>query len=164
VHVTGDAGYVPAIAAREALPADLRDRYRAFPFLHDEMTDALAAADLLVGRAGASTLAEAAAFALPVAIVPYPHASGHQRRNAEAYVDAGAAVLVEDEALDADRLVEVAGLLSDPARHARMSAAARDQARPDAAAAVGDLVMAVALRRPLPSAADIDAVARGSRP
>jgi len=164
VHVTGDAGYAPAIAAREALPADLRDRYRAFPFLHDEMTDALAAADLLVGRAGASTLAEAAAFALPVAIVPYPHASGHQRRNAEAYVDAGAAVLVEDEALDADRLVEVAGLLSDPARHARMSAAARDQARPDAAAAVGDLVMAVALRRPLPSAADIDAVARGSRP
>jgi len=164
VHVTGDAGYAPAIAAREALPPDLRDRYRPFPFLHDEMTDALAAADLLVGRAGASTLAEAAAFALPVAIVPYPHASGHQRRNAEAYVDAGAAVLVEDEALDADRLVEVAGLLSDPTRHARMSAAARDQARPDAAAAVGDLVMAVALREQLPSAAEIEAVARGSRP
>ena len=123
----------------------------------------LAAADLLVGRAGASTLAEAAAFALPVAIVPYPHASGHQRRNAEAYAEAGAAVLVEDEALDADSLVEVAGLLADPARHALMSAAARDQARPDAAGAVGDLVMAVALRKPLPTAMEIDAVARGSR-
>jgi UDP-N-acetylglucosamine--N-acetylmuramyl-(pentapeptide) pyrophosphoryl-undecaprenol N-acetylglucosamine transferase len=98
-----------------------------------------------------------------VAIVPYPHASGHQRRNAEACVEAGAAVLVEDDALDADSLVEVAGLLADPARHALMSAAARDQARPDAAAAVADLVMAVALREPLPTAAEIDAVARGSR-
>jgi UDP-N-acetylglucosamine--N-acetylmuramyl-(pentapeptide) pyrophosphoryl-undecaprenol N-acetylglucosamine transferase len=163
VHVTGDAGYGSAITARETLPEDLRDRYRPFPFLYEEMTDALAAADLLVGRAGASTLAEAAAFALPVAIVPYPHASGHQRRNAEVYAEAGAAVLVEDDALDADSLVEVAGLLADPARHAVMSAAARDQARPDAAGAVGDLVMAVALREPLPTAAEIEAIARGSR-
>jgi len=164
VHVTGDAGYGPAIAAREALPEHLRDRYRPFPFLHDEMTDALAAADLAVGRAGASTLAEAAAFALPMAIVPYPHAAGHQRRNAEAYARAGAAVLIEDEALDADRLVEAAGLLADPARHALMSASAREAARPAAAAAVGDLVLAVALREPLPTQAEIDAAARGSRP
>ncbi len=163
VHVTGDAGYGPAIAAREALPVDLRDRYRPFAFLHDEMTDALAAADLAVGRAGASTLAEAAAFALPTAIVPYPHAAGHQRRNAEAYAETGAAVLIEDEAFDADRLVEVAGLLADPSRHALMSAAAREAARPAAAAAVGDLVMAVALRSALPAQAEVDAAARGSR-
>jgi len=164
VHVTGDAGYGPAIAAREALPAGLRDRYRPFPFLHDEMTDALAAADLAVGRAGASPLAEAAAFALPMAIVPYPHAAGHQRRNAEAYAEAGAAVLIEDDTLDADRLVEAAGLLADPARHALMSAAAREAARPAAAAAVGDLVMAVALREALPTQAEIDAAARRSLP
>ncbi|MCJ7711857.1 MAG: UDP-N-acetylglucosamine--N-acetylmuramyl-(pentapeptide) pyrophosphoryl-undecaprenol N-acetylglucosamine transferase [Chloroflexi bacterium] len=163
VHVTGDAGYGPAIVAREALPVDLRDRYRPFAFLHDEMTDALAAADLAVGRAGASTLAEAAAFALPTAIVPYPHAAGHQRRNAEAYAETGAAVLIEDEAFDADRLVEVAGLLADPSRHALMSAAAREAARPAAAVAVGDLVMAVALRSALPVQADVDAAARGSR-
>ena len=161
IHVTGDEGYAQAVGARGALPEHLRDRYRPFPFLHDEMTDALAAADLAVGRAGASTLAEAAAFAPPVAIVPYPHASGHQRRNAEAYATGGAAVLVEDEALDADRLVEIAGLLADPARHAGMSAAAREAARPGAASAIGDLVMAVALRRPLPAQAEIDAAARG---
>ncbi|HEU0244659.1 MAG TPA: glycosyltransferase [Candidatus Limnocylindrales bacterium] len=164
VHVTGEDGYAPAIAARETLPAGLRDRYRPYPFLHDDMTLALAAADLAVGRAGASTLAEAAAFALPTAIVPYPHAAGHQRRNAEAFAAAGAAILVEDEDLDADRLVEVAGLLADPARHAAMSAAARDLARPDAADAVAELVLAVALREPLPSQADIVAMARGSRP
>ena len=119
VHVTGDDGYAAALAARETLPEALRDRYRPYPFLHEEMTAALAAADLAVGRAGASTLAEAAAFALPTAIVPYPHAAGHQRLNAESFAAAGAAILIEDEDLDADRLVEVAGLLADPARHAR---------------------------------------------
>ena len=165
VHVTGDAGYAAALAAREALPAELRDRYRPAPFLHgDDMTAALAAADLAIGRAGASTLAEAAAFALPTVIVPYPHAAGHQRLNAESFADAGAALLIEDEALDPDRLVEAAGLLADPARHAAMSAAARELARPGAAAAVADLVLAVAHREPLPAGAEIDAVARRSRP
>jgi UDP-N-acetylglucosamine--N-acetylmuramyl-(pentapeptide) pyrophosphoryl-undecaprenol N-acetylglucosamine transferase len=164
VHVTGEGGYADAIAAREALPEALRDRYRPFPFLHEDMTAALCAADLAVGRAGASTLAEAAAFALPTAIVPYPHAAGHQRRNAEAFAAAGAAILVEDEAFDADRLVEVAGLLADPVRHAEMSVAARDLARPRAADAVADLVLAVAHGDALPTQAEIDATARGSRP
>ena len=164
VHVTGDAGYAAALAARETLPEALRDRYRPHAFLYgDEMTRALAAADLAVGRAGASSIAEAAAFALPMAIVPYPHASGHQRRNAELHAAAGAAVLVEDEDLDADRLVEVAGLLADPAAHAAMSAAARDLARPDAADAVADLVLASAHREALPSQEEIEAVARGRR-
>ena len=163
VHVTGDDGYAAALARRAALPEDLRDRYRPYAFLHgDEMTAALAAADLAVGRAGASTLAECAAFALPTAIVPYPHAAGHQRLNAESFAEAGAAVIVEDDDLDADRLVEVAGLLADPARHAAMSAAARDLARPGAATAVADLVLAVAAHGPLPEAADIEATARGS--
>lgn len=164
VHVTGDTAYAAALAAREALPADLRDRYRPFPFFHEDMTQALAAADLAVGRAGASTLAEAAAFALPMAIVPYPHAGGHQRRNAEAFVAAGAGVMIEDEAFDADRLLEVAGVLSDPSRHAAMSAAARDEARPSAAAAVADLLLAVAGRTPLPTQERIDAVARRPLP
>ena len=164
VHVTGEGAYAAAVAARETLPEDLRDRYRPFPFLHDDMTAALAAADLAVGRAGASTLAEAAAFALPTAIVPYPHAAGHQRRNAEAFAEAGAAILVEDEDFDAERLLEVAGLLADPSRHAAMSAAARELARPNAADAVADLVLAVALGESLPDAAEIEATARGRRP
>jgi len=164
VHVTGDAGYGPAIAARERLPVEVRDRYRPYPFLREEMTAALAAADLAVVRAGASTLAEAAAFALPLVIVPYPHAAGHQRRNAELYAQSGAAILIEDEAFDADRLIEAAGLLVEPQRHAAMSAAARELARPDAAEAVADLVIAVAMRDTLPGVDEIEAVARGARP
>ncbi len=162
IHVTGEDGYAAARSAREQLPAEFRDRYRPFAFLHEDMTAALAAADLAVGRAGSSTLAEAAAFALPTAIVPYPHAAGHQRRNAESYAASGAALLVDDADFNADRLVEVAGLLADPAAHARMSAAARDAARPHAAAAVADLVLAVATRSALPDQDTVAATAKGA--
>jgi len=163
VHVTGEPGYAPALAARERLPDPLRQRYQPYPFLRDEMTLALAAADLAVGRAGASTLAEAAAFRLPVAIVPYPHAAGHQRANAEAHVATGAGLLVEDADFDAAALLRVAELLSDPQRHAAMSAAAFALARPGAADAVAVLVRAAAERRPLPVPETIERIARGGR-
>lgn len=162
VHVTGDAGYAEALAGREALPSDLRARYQPHPFLRDDMLTALAAADLVVGRAGSSTLAEATALGLPMVVVPYPHAAGHQRANARQLVEAGAARLVEDEAFDAEALLEAAAILDDPARHLAMSAAARDLGRPGAADAVADLVLAVARRQPLPSVDAIERRARGS--
>jgi UDP-N-acetylglucosamine--N-acetylmuramyl-(pentapeptide) pyrophosphoryl-undecaprenol N-acetylglucosamine transferase len=159
VHVTGDDGYADALAAREALPAEVRDRYRPYPFLRDDMTAALAAADLVVGRAGSSTLAEVAAFGLPMVVVPYPHAAGHQRANARTLVDAGAAVFVEDEDFDADALVRAAEILDDPRRHLEMAAAARALGRPGAAAAVTEIVLALAERRPLPDAAAVERLA-----
>jgi len=161
LHVTGDAGYADALAGREALPAQVRERYRPVPFLADEMADALAAADLLVGRAGSSTLAEAAAFGLPLVCVPYPHAAGHQRANARALVEAGAARLVGDEAFDADALLAAAALLDDSAALGTMRAAALAVGRPGAAEAVAALVLAAAARRPLPEPAEIERIARG---
>src|SRR4051794_13590462 len=128
IHVTGESGYAAALAKKGALPEPVRARYQPFPFLRDEMTDALAAADLALGRAGASTLAEAAAFGLPLAIVPYPHAAGHQIANATAHIEAGAGVLIADEAFDAPALLGTADILADPVRHAAMSAAARSLA------------------------------------
>jgi UDP-N-acetylglucosamine--N-acetylmuramyl-(pentapeptide) pyrophosphoryl-undecaprenol N-acetylglucosamine transferase len=161
IHVTGEDGYAAALTAREALPADRRDRYRPHPFLRDDMLAALAAADLVVGRGGSSTLAEACALGLPIIIVPYPHAAGHQRANARELVEAGAARLVDDEDFDADALLEAAALLDDPARHLEMAAAARGLGRPGAADAVADLVQAVARREPLPDRDVIEARARG---
>jgi UDP-N-acetylglucosamine--N-acetylmuramyl-(pentapeptide) pyrophosphoryl-undecaprenol N-acetylglucosamine transferase len=155
LHVTGEAGYAEMLAVREGLPPDRRDRYRPYPFLADEMTAALAAADLVVGRAGSSTLAEAAAFGLPMVCVPYPHAGGHQRANAEAYAATGAARVVDDADFDADALVAAARLLDDPAGHLAMSAAARAAARPGAADAVARLVVAAATRAGYPPAAEI---------
>jgi UDP-N-acetylglucosamine--N-acetylmuramyl-(pentapeptide) pyrophosphoryl-undecaprenol N-acetylglucosamine transferase len=160
VHVAGESGYAAALSAREGLPEEQRARYRPYPFLRDEMVPALAAADLVVGRAGSSTLAEVTALGLPMVVVPYPHAAGHQRANAEILAAAGAARLVEDDAFDADALLEAASILDDPETHVRMAAAARELGRPGAADAVAELVRAVALRRPLPDAA---VVARRSR-
>jgi UDP-N-acetylglucosamine--N-acetylmuramyl-(pentapeptide) pyrophosphoryl-undecaprenol N-acetylglucosamine transferase len=162
IHLTGDDGYARALADREALPEERRDRYHPFPFLRDEMLAALAAADLVVGRAGSSTLAEVTAFGLPIVIVPYPHAAGHQTANARQLVDAGAGRLVEDAAFDADALLDAAALLEDPAAHAEMSAAARSLGRPGAADAVADLVVAAAGRGTLPDAATIERRSRGS--
>jgi UDP-N-acetylglucosamine--N-acetylmuramyl-(pentapeptide) pyrophosphoryl-undecaprenol N-acetylglucosamine transferase len=161
IHVTGDDGYAAALAGREDLPESRRGRYRPYPFLRDDMLAALAAADLVVGRAGSSTLAEVTAMGLPMVVVPYPHAAGHQRANAASLVEAGAARLIDDEAFDAQTLLDAAGLLEDPASHAAMSGAARALARPGAAAAVAELVLAAATRAPLPEPAEIERRARG---
>ena len=143
-------------------PPSSRGRYKPYPFLRAEMTDALVAADLLVGRAGSSTLAEASALGLPMVVVPYPHASAHQVANARALADAGAARIVADEDLDAARLIDAAGLLARPAELERMRDAARGFGRPGAANAVADLVMALAQRRPLPEAATVERLSRAA--
>jgi len=162
IHVTGDAGYEAAVEGRDALPAEMRSRYRPERFLATGMDAALAAADLVVGRAGSSTLSEVAAFGLPMVVVPYPHAAGHQRRNAEEMVRAGAALLVEDQAFDAEALLTAAALLEQPAERAAMAAAALSLARPGAAAAVAELVLAAAERRHFPDPARVEAISRGA--
>jgi UDP-N-acetylglucosamine--N-acetylmuramyl-(pentapeptide) pyrophosphoryl-undecaprenol N-acetylglucosamine transferase len=161
IHVTGDDGYAAALSGREGLSDAGRRRYRPYPFLREEMLAALAAADLVVGRAGSSTLAEVAAMGLPMVVVPYPHAAGHQRANAASLVEAGAARLVEDEDFDAGALLDAARLLEDPVAHAAMSAAARGLGRPGAAAAVADLVLSAASREPFPDRIEIERLARG---
>jgi UDP-N-acetylglucosamine--N-acetylmuramyl-(pentapeptide) pyrophosphoryl-undecaprenol N-acetylglucosamine transferase len=162
IHVTGEDGYPAALVAKEELAPAARHRYRPYPFLRDEMLIALAAADLIVGRAGSSTLAEAAALGLPMVVVPYPHAAGHQRANAASLVEAGAARLVDDAAFDAVALLDAASLLDDPTAHATMSAAARSLGRPGAAAAVAELILAAADRRPPPDAEWVQQIARGA--
>jgi UDP-N-acetylglucosamine--N-acetylmuramyl-(pentapeptide) pyrophosphoryl-undecaprenol N-acetylglucosamine transferase len=128
------------------------------------MLPALVAADLVVGRAGASTLAEITALGVPSVIVPYPHAAGHQEANARVLADAGAARLVPDEAFDADALVGAADLLAPDADDSRaaMAAAARSLGRPGAADAVAALVMAAAEHRPFPPADEIERISRGA--
>lgn len=117
---------------------------RLKPYLGD-MSDAYAAADLVVCRAGATSIAELSVLGLPAILVPYPHATAdHQRHNAAALVGSGAAVAIDDEVLDSATLVtQVSALLDDPRRMAAMSAAARAWARPDAAEGLAVLILAV---------------------
>jgi UDP-N-acetylglucosamine--N-acetylmuramyl-(pentapeptide) pyrophosphoryl-undecaprenol N-acetylglucosamine transferase len=162
LHVTGESGYAAALAQREQLPADRRSRYRPYPFLRDDMLAALVATDLVVGRAGSSTVAEVTALGIPAVIVPYPHAAGHQGANAEILAAAGAARIVADEAFDADALVAASKILFEEPTRIAMAAAARRFGRPGAADAIAALVLALAERRPLPDAATIETIARGA--
>lgn len=101
-----------------------------------------AAADVVVGRAGGTTVAELAAVGLPSVLVPLPLApNDHQTANAMALVGAGAAVLVPDGELTTERLLaELGPLLDDPGRLSAMGEAGRRIAHPDAAERVADVV------------------------
>ena len=117
--------------------------YRQVAF-EDHMDRLYEAVDVMVCRAGASTVAELAVAGVPSVLVPLPGAPGdHQSANARALVDAGAAVLVPDAACEPGRLAsDLEGLLGDHARLEAMGEAARRLGRPDAADRIGALVVA----------------------
>lgn len=135
----------------KAEEAATRDAYTAaaapatvLAFTH-EMHLALAAADVVVSRAGASTLAELTALGKPSILLPYPyHRDRHQHANARMLVDAGAAILLED-LLDAERngppLLAALDRLADAALRENMSGAARALGRPEAARSVAEWLL-----------------------
>ena len=134
-HQTGepDVELVRAAYDKAGLTADVR------PFI-DDMGRQLGRADLIVCRAGATTLAELTAAGKPALLVPFPSATDdHQRKNAEALGAVGAAEVLLQRAMTgrvlADRIV---ALVADDDARARMSAAARAMARPGAATAIVD--------------------------
>lgn len=130
VHV---AGPHEADAVRSGIGNEADGRWQVHEYL-GFMGDAIAAADLVVCRAGATTIAELTALGATSILVPYPFATDdHQTKNAATLVAHGAAVLVADSELDGDRLgSEILRLLSDPAARANMAAASRALARTDA--------------------------------
>ena len=118
---------------------------RVEPFLF-AMEREMKAADLVISRAGATTVAELAAIGRPSILVPLPTATDdHQRKNALALVRDGAALMIEQRELTGDRLVtEMLALAADAERRRRMGEAARRLARPDAAKVIVDRVLALA--------------------
>jgi UDP-N-acetylglucosamine--N-acetylmuramyl-(pentapeptide) pyrophosphoryl-undecaprenol N-acetylglucosamine transferase len=144
VHLSGQLDWQEVEAAQTALPAELASRYHPFPYLHEEMAAALASADLVVSRAGASTLGEFPMFALPAVLVPYPHAWRYQRINAEYLANKGAAVMLEDDQLNDNLVSLVTGLFNDPNRLKSMSAAMSSLAQPNAGQHLADQVRELA--------------------
>lgn len=145
IHIAGRQDIEWLRERREGLSAELRERYRVYEYLYEEMVDALAAADLAVARAGAATMGEFAAVGLPSVLVPYPHAGRHQDANADALVAAGAAVKVRDEDLPSGALeTEMLRLIRDEERLRRMSENARKLAQPNAARNIGYHLLALA--------------------
>ena len=139
-HVVGDRDWDDA-AAHPVTSTDGGLVYQQIRY-EDRMDLLLAAADLVVCRSGGTTVAEIAVVGCPAILVPLPIATrDHQTANAAALVAAGAAVLLPDADVDAERLDEiVSGLIAAPGRLAEMAAAARTVAFPEAADLVADLI------------------------
>jgi UDP-N-acetylglucosamine--N-acetylmuramyl-(pentapeptide) pyrophosphoryl-undecaprenol N-acetylglucosamine transferase len=147
LHQTGTRHLEQTQAAYAASGADPA-RVEILPFLSD-MPQRFAAAHLVMARSGASTVAELAAAGKPSLLVPFAAAADdHQKRNAEAMVDARAAVMLQESDLElpGKLLGELTRLLSDPTRLAAMAAAARTQAHPGAAERIADRLAALAVQ------------------
>lgn len=145
VWISGGLDWNEVEQAVQSLPAGLAAGIRAFPYLH-EMGAALAAADLVVSRAGASSLGEYPLFGLPAVLVPYPYAWRYQKVNAAYLVDQGAACLIEDEMLAEKLLPTLRKLLGPDGAEIRapMQTAMRALARPAAAGHLASLVRSLA--------------------
>ena len=132
--------------AARGLPRELRDRYRVEPFF-DDVGTLLSDADLVLMRAGGSSLAECSAMGRPMILVPYPHVGGHQEDNAMPYVRRGAAVHLPDAECTPQRVrSEISTLIRDVDRWRAMAEASVSMGRPDAAERVVDVVRQVAGR------------------
>jgi UDP-N-acetylglucosamine--N-acetylmuramyl-(pentapeptide) pyrophosphoryl-undecaprenol N-acetylglucosamine transferase len=124
IHIAGEQGAQGVVEHR-------RDRYRGIEFT-DDMPTLMAEADLLVGRAGVGTIAEATAVGLPMVLVPGTFGGGHQEENATAMVEAGAAIRIGDDELTGERLVAAIKGLDDDRLRA-MAKASSAAGRRDAA-------------------------------
>ncbi len=130
------------IAAMQRIAASLGrgDRYRPFAFAED-LPARLRASDLVLSRAGASTLSEVSAVGVPMILIPGAFAGGHQVYNARPFAQSGAAVVIPDAECTGERLAaEVTALVADAPRYRRMVAAMQSLGRPAAADAVVDLL------------------------
>ncbi len=147
LHVSGTLDVDWVAGAAKKLPEELRGRYHHHAYLHDNMAQALVAADLVVSRAGAATLGEFPAAKLPAILVPYPHSGQHQNPNAAYMVRNGAARSLPDADLKEKLVPMVLDLLEDATALADMRESANAMARPDAAEAIAEQLWALARLR-----------------
>ena len=143
IHITGELDWQTVKNTRERLPAEGALRYHAMPYLH-EMGAALAAADLVVSRAGASSLGEYPLFGLPAILVPYPHAWRYQKVNADYLARRGAAVVLQDHRLNEELLSTLNVLMENPNKLKAMRAAMFELSHPRAAEKIASTLIKLA--------------------
>ncbi len=144
IHSTGQRDYDHVVSALD-LTDEQAGRWQVRPYI-DAMGEVLAASDLVLARAGASSIAEIAALAVPSMLVPYPHATAdHQTTNATYLVGVGAAVMLADDRIDTPAFShELLSLVDDGARREAMRVAARSLGQDRAASALADQVESAA--------------------
>lgn len=144
LQVTGER-YCQQVLARQAESGLDPHRWQVIRFMYD-MPDALAAADLVISRAGASTMEEIAAVGVPAIFIPSPNVTdNHQEHNANSLAQRGAALVIREGELHAAGLVQnMEAILADPERRQEMSAASRAASHPEATRLLGRLVLDLA--------------------
>jgi len=142
LHITGQLDWPEVDSVvhglSDSLPGELVGRYQPYAFLHEKMGAALAAADLALCRAGASTLGELPLFGLPAILVPYPFAWRYQQVNAQYLADRGAAAIIQDADLPQQLLPVVRDLIRNATKRGQMRSAMLSLAEPDAARLIAD--------------------------
>lgn len=142
LHISGQRDWNAVQSAASALSADIRARYHCFPYLHGaDMGAALAAADLVLSRAGASSIGEFPFFRLPSILVPYPHAWRYQQVNAAYLERHGAAQILPDADLMTALAPTILKLARAPEQLAAMRRALQDMAKPHAAQTIGQYLI-----------------------
>lgn len=147
IHITGKLTWSQFQDVRQELPPQLAPRYRSYPYLHEQMGAAFSIADLVVSRAGASSIGEYPHFGIPAILVPYPHAWQYQKVNADYLVHQGAALMIEDADLPTRLLPLIQELVQDPQRRQVMKAAMQALAGVEAAKSISDLIVACAVSK-----------------
>ncbi len=140
IHISGELTWPEVAANAQKLDATLRQWYRPYPYLHENMGAAFRAADLALARAGASMLGECPAFGLPSILAPLSWAWRYQKVNADFLTEQGAAVQLTDEELPEKMLPTILNLLQEPARLAQMGTAAKALDIPDATANLAQMI------------------------
>ncbi|MDP6126348.1 MAG: glycosyltransferase [Candidatus Latescibacteria bacterium] len=145
VHISGRIDYQSLLATHELLPEAMRTAYRLHDFIDDGFADLLAAADIVVSRAGATSVAELSAVGTAAVLIPGTFGASHQVKTAEAMVAAGAAVVLREQDLSPNKMANaVLGLLDDPDRLTEMGSASQTRGQPKAAQNIAQIGLRLA--------------------
>jgi UDP-N-acetylglucosamine--N-acetylmuramyl-(pentapeptide) pyrophosphoryl-undecaprenol N-acetylglucosamine transferase len=141
IHITGKLTWPEFNSAGEGLSDEEAACYRSYPYLHERMGAAYLISDLVISRAGASSLGEYPQFGLPAVLVPYPYAWRYQMVNANYLAQNGAAVILEDEEIERKLLDLVKDLMGDSSRRQEMAKSMKKLASSDPAASIAKLII-----------------------
>jgi len=143
IHLTGKLTWPQFSEVRNSLSPRDAERYRSFPYLHEEMGAALTIANLVISRAGASCIGEYPLFSIPAILVPYPHAWQYQKVNADYLASNGAAIVLDDSDLPEKLAPLIKSLMGDPDRLKEMKTAMQSLVSRDSARSIAELIYGI---------------------
>jgi len=144
IHLSGESDWPEIQKNAASLPVEIASRYHPFPYLHEDMAAAFSSADIVISRAGASTLGELPFYGIPAILVPYPFAWRYQKVNADYLVNKGAAIMIENSSLQADLIPSLQKLIKDPQKMHSMRQNMSSLTQPDAAVRIANEVLTLA--------------------